>query len=206
MRKDPFRPGLRRGPFVPALGLALLSFWLSPALAQHNGGGPGGGMGGGANAPQGSWGRQSSGYPQGPNSDGPSGSWPDNRGEHTGRMRGGFQLGPPGRWWNDDAFARSLGLEPGQQHRMDDIFKANKSQLVSLYKGLRHEESQLDRLSRTRVLDETQIDAQIDRVAQARAELEKANAHMLLEIRKQMTPEQTARLDELRPPPPPGAN
>jgi len=121
-------------------------------------------------------------------------------------MHGGFQLGPPGRWWNDDVFARSLGLDPGQQRRMDDIFKANKAQLVSLYKGLRREEAQLDKLSRARTLDETQIDAQIDRVAQARAELEKSNAHMLLEIRKQMTPEQTARLDELRPPPPPDAN
>ena len=38
--------------------------------------------------------------------------------------------------------------------------------------------------------DEGQILSQIDRVAQARAELEKANARMLLGIRKQLTPEQ----------------
>jgi len=132
----------------------------------------------------------------------PPGSWPED-GSTRSTMRHGLQLGPPGRWWNDDRFARSLGLDRDQQHRMDEIFKASKGQLVSLYRGLRHEESQLDRLSRATVLDEAQIDAQIDKVVQARGDLEKANAHMLLEIRRQMTPEQAARLDEHRPPPPP---
>jgi hypothetical protein len=49
---------------------------------------------------------------------------------------------------------------------------------------------------------EEQIFQQIDRVSGARAALEKASAHMLLEIRKQMTDEQTARLDQHRPKPP----
>lgn len=189
---------------------------LIAAPAQHNGGplpggggqqpgGPGGVPNVGPNTVQVPFG-QSNGYPRSQTPDDPSASWPDNRGARSGRMRGGFQLGPPGRWWNDDAFAHSLGLDPGQQHRMDDIFNASKAQLVSLYRGLRREESQLDKLSRARVLDEAQIDAQIDKVVQARGELEKADAHMLLEIRKQMTPEQTARLDEHRPPPPPDAN
>ena len=38
--------------------------------------------------------------------------------------------------------------------------------------------------------------AQIDRVTQARGEVEKASAHMLLSIRKEMTDEQVARLDD----------
>jgi hypothetical protein len=85
---------------------------------------------------------------------------------------------------------------------MDDIFKANKGELVRLYKSLQHEESQLEKVSRARVLEEAQIDAQIDRVVVARGDLEKANAHMILEIRKQMNSEQTSRLDEHRAPPP----
>ena len=39
------------------------------------------------------------------------------------------------------------------------------------------------------------LDRQIDKVAQARTELQKADTHMLLEIRKQLTPEQLSKLD-----------
>ena len=114
-------------------------------------------------------------------------------------MRGGLQLGPPGRWWDDKNFAKSVGLDSLQQHRMDDVFSANKGNLVKLYKNLQHEESQLGKIVRGKDLIESQIFDQIDRVAQARGELEKANAHMLLEIRKEMSPEQAAKLDDHRP-------
>ena len=42
--------------------------------------------------------------------------------------------------------------------------------------------------------DEPKILAQIDRVAQARAELEKANARLLLGIRRVLTPDQWKKL------------
>jgi Spy/CpxP family protein refolding chaperone len=42
--------------------------------------------------------------------------------------------------------------------------------------------------------DEAKIVAQIDKVAQARAELEKANARILLGIRRVLTPEQWNKL------------
>jgi Spy/CpxP family protein refolding chaperone len=63
--------------------------------------------------------------------------------------------------------------------------------------------------------DETKTLAQIDKVAQARAELEKANARFLFGIRRVLTPEQWKKLQETArseggdrggppPPPPPG--
>ena len=51
--------------------------------------------------------------------------------------------------------------------------------------------------------DEAKILAQIDRVAQARAELEKANARMLLDIRRVLTPEQWQKLKAESPAPRP---
>ena len=48
--------------------------------------------------------------------------------------------------------------------------------------------------------DEGKLLAQIDRVAQARAELEKANARMLLGIRRELTHEQWLKLEADRPP------
>lgn len=126
----------------------------------------------------------------------PPGSQPDGRSPVESTMHGGLQLGPPGRWWDDKGFAKTVGIDSGQQHRMDDVFSANKGNLVKLYKNLQHEESQLGKIVRGKELVESQIFDQIDRVAQARGELEKANAHMLLEIRKEMTAEQTAKLDD----------
>ena len=47
--------------------------------------------------------------------------------------------------------------------------------------------------------DENKLLAQIDKVAQARAELEKANARMLLELRGQLTHDQWVKLQSERP-------
>ncbi len=186
------RLGLRRVLFLSVL--AASAPW---ALAQHPGGGPPGVPASNMPPPYGttqpSYGGPA-GAPAGSAVGPPPGSTPT-----TSTLRGGLQLGPPGRWWDDAGFARSLGIDKDQQHRMDDIFKANKGDLVRLFKALQHEESQLEKLTRAKKLDETQIDAQIDRVVVARGELEKANVHMLLQIRNEMTPEQNDKLEEHRP-------
>jgi Spy/CpxP family protein refolding chaperone len=117
-------------------------------------------------------------------------------------MRGGLQLGPPGRWWDDKEFAQELGLSAAQAKRMDEIFQANRGTLLQLYRSLEQQESILEQLTQGNHLREEPIFQQIDRVSGARAALEKASAHMLLQIRKQMTEEQTARLDQHRPRPP----
>jgi Spy/CpxP family protein refolding chaperone len=117
-------------------------------------------------------------------------------------MRGGLQLGPPGRWWDDKEFAQELGLSAAQARRMDGIFQANRGTLLDLYRSLQQQESILERLTTGTRLNEEQILQQIDRVTSARGTLEKANARMLLQIRKQMTDEQTEKLDQHRPKPP----
>lgn len=116
-------------------------------------------------------------------------------------MRGGLQLGPPGRWWDDPDFAGSLHLRPEQQTRMDSIFAENKSTLIARFDSLREEERQLQLMTRGAAIDEHLLFAHIDRVSQARAELEKANAHMLLQLRHELSPDQLSTLDEHRPQP-----
>jgi Spy/CpxP family protein refolding chaperone len=200
--------GAAQSVYRRSLGAAwmVLAFVLlagsSYAVGQrHSGGGgqQGAGQMGGPGGGQNPFGGPPGGFP--PGGDGHHGPPPQNNGGGpNSTLRGGLQLGPPGRWWDDDWFAKSIGLDRNQQHRMDEVFKANKGQLVKLFKNLQHEESQMEKISRGQVLDEAQIDAQIDRVVQARGELEKANAHMLLDIRKEMTAEQLSRLDDHRPP------
>jgi hypothetical protein len=110
---------------------------------------------------------------------------------------GSPEFGPPARWWDNKEYVRTIGLNSLQQRRMDDVFAANRENLARLYKNLQHEESQLKKLTRSQTLDENLIYQQIDRVTMARGELEKGYAHMPLQIRKEMTPEQTAKLDDL---------
>lgn len=193
-----FAPPILRAQSLRTLILAAsLAALASIASAQgHGGGGPGGGPGGGgmSHNPFGGGGRIGTRPSQNLRS-----VPPPNAGDTQSTMRGGLQLGPPGRWWDDRSFARSLGLDSGQQHRMDDVFNTNKPTLIKLYKTLQHEESQLEKLTRNHNPDESQIFQQIDRVSQARGDLEKANAHMLLSIRKEMTEDQIAHLDDHRP-------
>ena len=187
------RPRSRTLPLRALLLAVAMAATASLAVAQGGHGGGGGGAPGGGGMGRGTFGGGS--MSENLRTTQPP---PPSNGDNSSTMRGGLQLGPPGRWWDDKSFARTLGLDSGQQHRMDDVFNSSKPTLVKLYKSLQHEESQLEKLTRGRNPDEAQIFAQIDRVTQARGELEKTSAHMLLAIRKEMTDEQIARLDDHR--------
>ena len=155
----------------------------------------GGGMRGGMGAPGGSMGmppgRMGENVPRG-------GPPPESRGSANSSMRGGLQLGPPGRWWDDKKFARSLGLNGDQQKRMDAIFGQNRDTLSSRYDNVLKAEARLESLTHASKPSETALFAEIDHVAQARADLEKATTHFLLQIRDEMTPEQIGKLDDHR--------
>jgi protein CpxP len=101
---------------------------------------------------------------------------------------------PPGRWWTDAALVQRLGLTTDQQSRIDAQFQQNRLKLIDLSAGLQKEEAILEPLLEADRPDETQVLAQIDRVAQARAELEKSNARMLLGFRGVLTLEQWKKL------------
>ena len=113
-------------------------------------------------------------------------------------MRGGLQLGPPGRWWDDNKFAKSLGLNADQQKRMDTVFGQNRDLLLSRQDALQHAEGRLESLTHNGKPSEAALFTEIDHVTQARADLEKAYTHMLLQLRDEMTPEQIGKLEDYR--------
>jgi Spy/CpxP family protein refolding chaperone len=109
--------------------------------------------------------------------------------------RAGWQdLGPSGTWWRNQNYITLLSLTPDQQKRMDDVFQQSRIKLIDLKANLDKEEAILEPLMKADRLDETRVAPQIDKVADARAELEKANARMLLGIRQVLTPEQWTKL------------
>ena len=108
----------------------------------------------------------------------------------------GFKnLGPSGTWWRDSKYVAVLSLTMDQQKRMDDVFQQNRVRLIDLKATLDKEEANLEPMLKADRLDEVMAGAQIDKVANARAELEKANAKMLLGIRQVLTPEQWTKLN-----------
>lgn len=110
------------------------------------------------------------------------------------------EMGGPGgqfgRWWNNPRLVEKFKLTDQQRKEMDDIYEQHRLKLVDLHANLEKAEIEMEPLMGQDQPDESKILSQIDKVAQARAELEKANARMLLDIRKQLTPEQWKDLKE----------
>jgi Spy/CpxP family protein refolding chaperone len=100
----------------------------------------------------------------------------------------------PGTWWNDADKATRLSLTKDQQKKMDEIFQQFRLKLIDLNAALAKEELIMTPLIESEKLDETKILPQIDKIAQARAELEKANSRMLLGIRQTLTMEQWSKI------------
>ena len=107
---------------------------------------------------------------------------------------------PHGRWWNNPEMVQKLSLTSDQQKKMDDIFQQNRLRLIDLNANTQREEVTMEPLMAADTPDEPKILAQIDKIAQARAELEKANARFLLGIRRILTQEQWKKLRAEMPP------
>ncbi|WP_446744755.1 Spy/CpxP family protein refolding chaperone [Silvibacterium acidisoli] len=105
-----------------------------------------------------------------------------------------FHAGGHGRWWNDPKAAQQLGITDDQRKKMDDIFQQHRLKLIDLKAALEKQEAIMQPLIEADQQDENKIISQIDSIAQARAELEKANARMLFEIRQTLTPDQWKKL------------
>jgi Spy/CpxP family protein refolding chaperone len=102
-----------------------------------------------------------------------------------------------GTFWRNQEWVKLLDLSADQQKRMDDIFQQYRLKLVDLTASLRKEELILEPLlggTRPAPEVETKILTQIDRIADARAELEKANSRMLVSILQVLTADQWSKL------------
>jgi Spy/CpxP family protein refolding chaperone len=106
--------------------------------------------------------------------------------------------GDHGRWWNNQKAIEKFKLTDAQRKSMDDIYQQHRLSLVDLHGTLEKAELAMEPMMGEDQPDEGKILSQIDRIAAARAELEKANARMLFEIRRQLTPEQWKQIQAER--------
>ena len=106
----------------------------------------------------------------------------------------GMGRGPMGKWWTNSALVQKLGLNDTQTQKIEKIFQDHRTQLIDLRANVEKAEAVLEPLVGAEHPNEVQVTAQIDKIAQARANLEKSNAQMLLAIRQVLTVDQWKQL------------
>lgn len=104
--------------------------------------------------------------------------------------------GPRGKWWENPELARRLGITADQKKRMDDVFLQSRMKLIDLQASMEKDELTLESLMEGPQLDDSKILPEVDKVAEDRAELEKADVRMLLGIRHILTPQQWTALNQ----------
>ena len=119
-------------------------------------------------------------------------------GQHRPPMEGAFGgAGAHGQWWNNPNVVKQLTLTDDQRKAMDGIVQDHKMKLIDLRANLEKAEVTMGPMMKADTPDQKAIEAQIDKVVMARAELEKANARFLLDIRMQLKPEQWKQLQSM---------
>jgi len=118
-------------------------------------------------------------------------------------MHAGVRSPRGGKWWKNSELVQKVGLSDSQVQEMEKIFQEYRLKLIDQHATLQKEELTLEPLIESDQPDEVKVAAQIDRVADARAALEKSNAMMFLGIRKVMTVDQWKTLQSISPPHPP---
>ena len=103
-----------------------------------------------------------------------------------------------GRWWNTPKMIERLKLTQDQRRALDDILQQLREKLGDLRANLEKAEIAMEPLVKADQPNESAVMSQIDKVAQSRAELEKANARFLFALRAKLTPEQWKQVQEFR--------
>jgi Spy/CpxP family protein refolding chaperone len=108
---------------------------------------------------------------------------------------------PPGKWWNREDIVKKLKLTQDQRKKMDEIFQDLRGKLMETNFSVDKEEAVLEPLMEASQPDDSKILPQIDRIAQARADLEKVEARLVLGLRHVLTVEQWRLLQSENDPP-----
>lgn len=114
----------------------------------------------------------------------------------------GQRRGPPagrglGAWWRNSETVKQLALTDKQAQEVEKVFQDYRPQLFALHATLTQDEAQLQPLVNAEHPNDGQVLAQIDRVADARAAVEKTNSRMLFAIRQVLTKAQWQKLEQL---------
>lgn len=105
---------------------------------------------------------------------------------------GGFEKF--GRWWKNARFVKELNLTDDQISRIDKIFLETEKKIIDLRASCRKAELDLKGLAEK----EAEALKKIDEIYKLRAEIHKSIFLMTTQIKKELTPEQLKKLEEIK--------
>lgn len=105
---------------------------------------------------------------------------------------------PEGKWWKRPRLAAEIGLNPDQVRQIEQIFVRSRTRLIDLRAALEKKQLALTESMENRTADRRTVEKQIEEVENARAELQKTRALMVLDMKQVLRPEQWDRLLEIQ--------
>jgi len=105
-------------------------------------------------------------------------------------MQGGPMCGPGMGAGHGAMMLKDLDLTPEQQKKVEIIHEKQARLMVQAQADLRIATMDMQQLMRAEAPDKAKIDAQIDKLAQMRAGMQKSRTATLLEVRALLTPDQ----------------
>jgi Spy/CpxP family protein refolding chaperone len=109
-------------------------------------------------------------------------------------------LQPGAAWWTNASVVRNLRLTPDQMSRIEAIFEQRRQTILQNKTDLEREETILAQMLDAESLEPSRvISAEIDKVIQARGEMERTYSTMTLEMRQVLTREQWEQLQRMMP-------
>jgi Spy/CpxP family protein refolding chaperone len=105
---------------------------------------------------------------------------------------------PDGKWWKRPRLVAEIGLTPDQTREIEKIFVRSRPKLIDLRADLEKKQLALQESMQDRAADRRAVEAQIEAVENARAELQKTRALMILDMKQVLRPRQWERLLQLQ--------
>jgi Spy/CpxP family protein refolding chaperone len=106
---------------------------------------------------------------------------------------------PMGKWWKDSDTVKKLNLSDAQVSQLDALVAGKHDRMMQLGQAVEAESTKLKGLLNTEALDDALINAQLEKVLQARSNMEREFTGILLGTRKILTLDQWRQLEALHP-------
>ena len=101
-------------------------------------------------------------------------------------------------WWKDEAVQKDMKLTSRQVSSINQIFERRVRAVTPFHEDLKKQLVELDRMTNERTVDVATFSVQVSRAEDLRSKLNETRTVMLYEISRQLSPEQVAKLKELR--------
>ncbi|MDQ2871406.1 MAG: periplasmic heavy metal sensor [Acidobacteriota bacterium] len=105
---------------------------------------------------------------------------------------------PDGKWWKRPRLMAEINLSSEQSREIEKIFVHSRTRLIDLKADLEKKQLALQSSMEDRAADRRTVEKEIEQVENARAELQKARAVMVLDIKQVLKPDQWERLLQMQ--------